>query len=443
MAISDDETASDSTNDAAVTQVMAVAPVKARRTRQTSLTSVDPAMLVFPVRETAQRVQPEEADANDVDRTDATPAPTSPPPGLQRTVVRRRMGAPGARPLGLQAPLADPAARETAERNAERARAAQQPSTEPAPHAVTAEVGRLHRADVGSVRVHRGNEAERVAADARARAVTRGGEVFIPDSAGRLDSGAGRGLLAHELTHVIQQRRLGTSVPLEHSRAGRRLESEASMTERHVRGDAGAPAPPAAAQPATPAPAAAPPAAPGDDDDARETARDIQDELIASGRAFRMPDGSIVFPGSGMHLPEQRPSQTQPAVVMQRAPDESAPFSADEPPPAGGSADTPASDTGFLPMPEMPVTSNAAPSPAGAPAPMQSRPQPIAAAAPSSTESPSVDTGPQEAPTPAPEPTPPIDIDDLARRVYGQVRTQLRSELLIDRERAGLLTDFR
>jgi len=44
---------------------------------------------------------------------------------------------------------------------------------------------------------------------------------------------------------------------------------------------------------------------------------------------------------------------------------------------------------------------------------------------------------------PPQEETPPIDLDDLARRVYGQVRTQLRSELLIDRERAGLLTDFR
>jgi hypothetical protein len=41
------------------------------------------------------------------------------------------------------------------------------------------------------------------------------------------------------------------------------------------------------------------------------------------------------------------------------------------------------------------------------------------------------------------EPAPPLDLDDLARRVYGQVRTQLRPELLIDRERAGLLTDFR
>lgn len=44
---------------------------------------------------------------------------------------------------------------------------------------------------------------------------------------------------------------------------------------------------------------------------------------------------------------------------------------------------------------------------------------------------------------PATEEPATIDLDELARRVYGQVRTQLRSELLIDRERAGLLTDFR
>ena len=44
---------------------------------------------------------------------------------------------------------------------------------------------------------------------------------------------------------------------------------------------------------------------------------------------------------------------------------------------------------------------------------------------------------------PATEEVAPIDLDDLARRIFGQVRTQLRSELLIDRERAGLLTDFR
>jgi uncharacterized protein DUF4157 len=439
-ALSDSDTASDASETT-------VAPtptpsVKARRVRRETLTTVDPAALVFPVREPAPR-DVVEVESSDTAIAEAPQPSTGPPTGMQRTVVRRRMGAPGSRPLGLQAPL-DEAATKAEARTAELARSAQQVSIEPAPHAVTAEVGRLHRADVGNVRVHRGEEAERVAADAHARAVTRGGEVFIPDAAGNLDSGAGRGLLAHELTHVIQQRRLGSSVPLEHSPAGRRLESEASMTERHVRGDAGAPAPPpAASQPAAPASTVTAATPPADDDVAKATARELQDELIASGRAFRMPDGSIVFPGSGMHLPQQRTSQTQPAVAMQRAPDDPTPAAADAPAPASGTPYTPPSDTGFLPMPAMPVTRNATPSPAGAPSASQSWSQPVAAAAPTSTASPAPAAAPQTADAPAPEPAPPIDIDDLARRVYGQVRTQLRSELLIDRERAGLLTDFR
>ena len=35
-----------------------------------------------------------------------------------------------------------------------------------------------------------------------------------------------------------------------------------------------------------------------------------------------------------------------------------------------------------------------------------------------------------------------IDLDDLSARIYGRLRRRLRAELLIDRERAGLLTDF-
>jgi hypothetical protein len=35
------------------------------------------------------------------------------------------------------------------------------------------------------------------------------------------------------------------------------------------------------------------------------------------------------------------------------------------------------------------------------------------------------------------------ELDDLARKLYGHLRAQLRFELLIDRERAGLLTDWR
>jgi hypothetical protein len=34
-------------------------------------------------------------------------------------------------------------------------------------------------------------------------------------------------------------------------------------------------------------------------------------------------------------------------------------------------------------------------------------------------------------------------MDDLSNRLYDRIRTRLRQELLVDRERAGLLTDFR
>jgi len=37
----------------------------------------------------------------------------------------------------------------------------------------------------------------------------------------------------------------------------------------------------------------------------------------------------------------------------------------------------------------------------------------------------------------------PVDLDELATRLYGRLRSKLRLELIVDRERAGLLTDFR
>jgi hypothetical protein len=36
-----------------------------------------------------------------------------------------------------------------------------------------------------------------------------------------------------------------------------------------------------------------------------------------------------------------------------------------------------------------------------------------------------------------------IDLDELSTRLYDRLRSRLRLELLIDRERAGLLSDFR
>jgi hypothetical protein len=36
-----------------------------------------------------------------------------------------------------------------------------------------------------------------------------------------------------------------------------------------------------------------------------------------------------------------------------------------------------------------------------------------------------------------------IDLDELSHRLYDRIRSRLRLELLLDRERAGLLSDFR
>jgi hypothetical protein len=374
----------------------------------------------------------------------ADAAPAALQPGLQHTVIRRRPGAAAPRPIGLQAPLTSEGARQVAiDAALGPPHESEMPAHETAARAVAATVGRLHRADVTDVRVRRDREAELLAASEHARAVTRGGEVFIPASEGRLDSGSGSGLLAHELTHVIQQRRLGRSIPLEHSPGGRRLEADAAITERHVRGDPGAPAPqPTAVEPPAPVVTASQPAA--DEFDDAATARDIQDDLVASGRAFRMPDGSLVFPGGGGHLPEQQTMPVQSGVAIQRAPEE--PSAADSPGAAPfaapDAAPTPGSSPWSFPAPA-PRSSPSAPSfiaqppPTAAQQPLESGPSSaVAAPAPAN----SADAAGAARAT---EEAAPIDLDDLARRVYGQVRTQLRSELLIDRERAGLLTDFR
>lgn len=59
--------------------------------------------------------------------------------------------------------------------------------------------------DFGDVRVHTGERADRAAASLRARAFTVGRDVFMRSGEYRPDSRSGRRLLAHELTHVVQQ----------------------------------------------------------------------------------------------------------------------------------------------------------------------------------------------------------------------------------------------
>jgi hypothetical protein len=86
--------------------------------------------------------------------------------------------------------------------------------------------------EVADVPVHRDNAVSTEARDRNARAFTRGARVHIPVEAGDLTSGPARGLLAHELVHAAQQRRLGGTLPAESSQEGQALEREALEAER-------------------------------------------------------------------------------------------------------------------------------------------------------------------------------------------------------------------
>ncbi|HUP71616.1 MAG TPA: DUF4157 domain-containing protein [Acidimicrobiales bacterium] len=96
--------------------------------------------------------------------------------------------------------------------------------------------------DVGDQLVHRGSDVSEEA-QLGAQAFARDGEVFVPTEAGPLDEAKGKSLLAHELTHLAQQRRRTAPLPAEGSPEGLALEAEAQRAERFVRGDPGAPAP--------------------------------------------------------------------------------------------------------------------------------------------------------------------------------------------------------
>ena len=75
---------------------------------------------------------------------------------------------------------------------------------EPLPDDVAADMSAGFGTDLSHVRLHTGTEATDLNNRLQARAFTVGSDVFLRDSAS-LRSGAGQELLAHELTHVVQQ----------------------------------------------------------------------------------------------------------------------------------------------------------------------------------------------------------------------------------------------
>ncbi len=96
---------------------------------------------------------------------------------------------------------------------------------------------RMHGVDISDVAVNRTPQAGLAASAIDARAFTYAGDVVLPSAAGPLERPGTRALLAHELTHAAQQRALGAALPPEDSAFGAALEAQALATERLAQGE--------------------------------------------------------------------------------------------------------------------------------------------------------------------------------------------------------------
>jgi hypothetical protein len=89
---------------------------------------------------------------------------------------------------------------------------------------------------LADVRVHTDAGADALARSVSARAFTTGSDVFFATGEYRPGSGEGDRLLAHELTHVVQQRGAPTSGPLTVSEPGDAQETEAETVADELTG---------------------------------------------------------------------------------------------------------------------------------------------------------------------------------------------------------------
>jgi len=188
--------------------------------------------------------------------------------------------------------------------------------------------------DFSDVRIHRGPDAEASAGDLRAIAYTAGSHIVFGSGAYRPETSEGSRLLAHELSHVVQQRRGPvTGEPV----GGLRVSSHDDSFERSADADASAVlsepvsvqrqdlAPPQQ-DAAGPAGSSGPDCSCSDDDVLAYQSAAGPDTLGPAGHAAGPPVAVQAFPA---------PS-SQPGTEVQRQPD----------PPASGAGVAPAPDAG-------------------------------------------------------------------------------------------------
>jgi hypothetical protein len=87
---------------------------------------------------------------------------------------------------------------------------------------------------LNDVRVHTDERADALAQSVSARAFTSGSDVFFASGEYRPGSSDGDRLIAHEVTHVVQQRGAPDSGPMEVSSPGDALETEADEVSRDL-----------------------------------------------------------------------------------------------------------------------------------------------------------------------------------------------------------------
>ncbi|HEY0452640.1 eCIS core domain-containing protein [Actinophytocola sp.] len=433
------------------------------------------------------------------------PSPPPPPPVRPAEAVAPE---PPAKPVQ---PAAVPLVYKGAEGRRERPAATRQGTTQVPAGLADAIRGRTG-VDVADVPVHRTPEASAEARTLGARAFTRDAQVYLPEEAGPLDTPKARGLLAHELVHVVQQRTLGPALS---TTDGAALEAEAVAAEHEHGGHAPAPAPlrhpsltqvigqaartagvqlaPLAGEPVissvTPVQvtSAMPPTPPAAtlSDPVRQDIGAISEQTAAASatrvlETWSNPDlgGSGFSAGGALPLSLPASAPAEPAPVPTAGQPESAAesemanqvlqvinldrTSKGEQPLTTLDESTTAQIRQAI-AEQLAISTNRsmlmATALASAGEPAITGPAPAAAApeTPRQQQQPAPEPVPVPAPAPAPDPVreedsalrdgqidlEKIDLDDLSTRLYDRLRSRLRMELLIDRERAGLLTDFR
>lgn len=104
----------------------------------------------------------------------------------------------------------------------------------PLDHGVSERLESTLGESIGDVRVHTGDHAAAMARAVSARAFTVGSDIFFASGEYSPGTSSGNELLAHELTHVVQQRGAATSGPLTVSQPGDVLEREADAVARDL-----------------------------------------------------------------------------------------------------------------------------------------------------------------------------------------------------------------